>query len=103
MLLFTPQYDAYTAKKPEIEILIQLEQPALLMGSPAFTGGIVKEVREGLEPSFIPFDHVVLTSPEGEGEYLRGRFLPGDTVTISQEMKANRRFMCRGPQWLFPN
>lgn len=86
LILFTPQYDATTLYEAEIEVLIQLNQPALL-GSPAVTDGTVIEVRDGLGPSFIPFDHVVLSAAEGAGDRLRNKFLPGDAVAISQEIK----------------
>jgi len=87
LILFTPQYDASTLYEAEIEVIIQLDHPALLLGSPAFTGGTVTEVRDGLGPSFIPFDHVVLSAAEGQGDRLRNKFLPGDAVALSQEIK----------------
>jgi hypothetical protein len=87
LILFTPQYDANTLYAAEIEVTIKLDQPALLLGSPAFTGGTVSEVRDGFGQAFIPFDHVVLSAAEGAGDRLRNKFMPGDAVAISQEIK----------------
>jgi hypothetical protein len=64
-LLYTPQYDSDTNTvalntDPVLEIVVQLERPALLISDPAFVRGYVREIRNNEGSTPIPFDSVVL-------------------------------------------
>ncbi len=64
-LLYTPQYDSDTNTvasntDPVLEIVVQLERPALLISDPAYVRGYVSEIRINKGSTPIPFDSVVL-------------------------------------------
>jgi hypothetical protein len=88
LILYTAQYDTTTLTDDDgIELLVELEQPLLILPTPAMVVGTVREVRDGLGSTAIPFDHVVLSASGSASEGLRTEVNVGDQIGISQEIR----------------
>ena len=88
LILYSEQYDTTTLTENDgIEILVELEQPLLILPTPARVIGTVREVRDGLGSTVIPFDHVVLSASGTASEGLRAEVNVGDQIGISQEIR----------------
>jgi hypothetical protein len=88
LILYTPQFD--TAKYSDdnsTDVIIQVRQPTMILNSPEYNEGVVREVY--IEEGSIPllFDHVILSGSGSSGEMLGNIFQPGDMVAIFQEIK----------------
>jgi hypothetical protein len=90
LTIYTPQYDTRTPSAGmEVEVLVELSRPALIIPLNAYVSGTVKEIRQannGDAPFTIPFDHLVLS---GTGIYAGALLASTEVeaeVQISQEI-----------------
>jgi hypothetical protein len=87
LVLYTPQFDTRTPASPEVEVLVELTRPLLLLplGSSSVRG-IIKEIRQNGQPFIIPFDHLVLAGQGAAAAALLNYSAVGSEVRISQEI-----------------
>jgi hypothetical protein len=96
LILYTPQYDtdtntSSTPGNPVLEILVEMNRPSLVIPSPNMAMGTIREIRDRVGSTLIPFDHVVI-SVWGDvrttmvDKIAAGEIAIGDQVGISQEI-----------------
>lgn len=89
LILYTPQFDADTGTDNSgAEVLVELTRPALIMPSPSYVSGYVREVRDGQGSTPIPFGHVVLSATGTARSTLLANVSVGDEIRISQELRS---------------
>jgi hypothetical protein len=85
-ILYTPQYDDHTyTDENGLEVLIEVTRPTVVIPTPYYARGIVREVRNNLSSSAIPFDHIVL-SAHGTAIEALSILEVGDEIGVSQEI-----------------
>lgn len=63
LILFTPQYDSTTKTDTTgVEVLVEMARPAMEVGTVDPTRGWIRQIRNNLGSTPIPFDHVVLSA-----------------------------------------
>ena len=99
LILFTPQYDSNTRTNDSgLEILIEMTRPTLILPTPSYARGYVREIRNGQGSTNIPFDHIVL-SASGSAIADLSIFKLGDEIGVSQEI-TDFEFGCDPPTWI---
>lgn len=87
LVLYTPQYDSTTLTDNKgVEVLVEMTRPDLIVPSPAYAIGYVREIRLQKGSTPIPFDHVVLSASGTATETLVANVHIGDEIHISQEI-----------------
>jgi Phosphodiester glycosidase len=97
LILYTPLYDQdtntpSTPDAPVLELLVEMTRPTLILPSPAYALGYIREIHDGSGSTLIPFDHVVISvwgNPRStiEEKIASGEIAIGDPVNFSQEIK----------------
>jgi hypothetical protein len=86
LILYTPQYDNTTKTDDSgLEIVVEMTRPTLILPSPNYAKGYVREIRTNQGSTPIPFDHVVL-SAHGTKVTSLANVNVGDEIRISQEI-----------------
>ena len=99
LILYTPQYDSNTKTNDAgLEILVEMTRPTLILPTPSYARGYVREIRNGAGSTTIPFDHIVL-SASGSAIADLSIFELGDEVGVSQEI-TDFQFGCDPPTWM---
>jgi len=92
LTIFTPQYDASTGTDDTVsEVLVELTRPLLIMPTPNYVVGYVKEIRQNQGNTTIPFDHIVLSAKGSAATTMLANVSLGDEIHISQEIKSYER------------
>lgn len=92
LVIFTPQYDKDTnteASDTAVEVLVELTRPALILpinSNKSMITGIVRDIRDGLGSTSIPFDHVVLSAEGTARDTLLENIKDNDQIGINQEI-----------------
>jgi hypothetical protein len=87
LMLYTPQYDMHTGTgNTGVEVLVEMERPSLILPSPAYARGIVRQIHQSKGSTFIPFDHVVLSARDSAANILLSNVSLGSEIGISQEI-----------------
>lgn len=90
-ILYTPQYDSDTNTSasntdPVLELVVQLERPALLISDPNYVKGYVREIRNNKGSTPIPFDSVVLAF-WGDVRAAAVSRVNGGTIQVGSEVR----------------
>jgi len=86
LILYTPQYDEDTGTDDTgLEILVEMTRPDLILPSPAYARGYVRQIRTNQGSTPIPFDHIVLSAHGTKADKLSSINV-GEEVRISQEI-----------------
>lgn len=86
LIFYTPQFDATTRTDDNgLEILVEMKRPTLIIPTPAYAKGFVREIREQRGSTSIPFDHIVLSAHGSKADRLESLNI-GDEIRISQEI-----------------
>lgn len=96
LVLYTPQFDAFTPPGNADEVLVRMSRPALVLPRPSFASGTVVEIRRSSGSTPIPFDHVVLSGSGSAATKLLANVSPGAEIRISQEI-THFDSSCSGP------
>jgi len=92
LIIYTPQYDDSTlTDNSGSEVLVELTRPMLLMPTPNYVVGYVREIRPNQGNTPIPFDHIVLSATGADASKLLANVSVGDEIHISQEIKNYER------------
>ncbi len=87
LIVYTPQYNVTTATDATgAEVLVEMARPTLVLPTPAYARGTVREIRPSLGGTVIPFDHVVLSAHGTAATTLLNNVSEGAEVRISQEI-----------------
>ncbi len=63
LVLYTPQYDSRTGTDGSgAEVVVEMKRPTMILPSPSYASGIVREVRANEGNSQIPFNSIVLSA-----------------------------------------
>lgn len=90
LIVYTPQYSISTGTADisgTVEILVEMTRPTLILPWTNKAQGVVKEIRDGVGNTPIPFDHIVLAAHGVERANLLNHLQVGDTIGVSQEMR----------------
>lgn len=88
LILYTPQYGKETGSETAaLEVLVEMSAPALVTDGDMVTG-TVRQIRDQLGPTKIPFDHVVLSATGSARQTMKGYLQVGDQIGISQKIKS---------------
>jgi len=88
LTIFTPQYDTSTGTGSTVsEVLVEMTTPFLIMPTPNYVTGYVRQIRQNQGNTSIPFDHIVLSALGTAETTLLGNVSLGDEIHISQEIK----------------
>ncbi|RPI33929.1 MAG: hypothetical protein EHM70_04515 [Chloroflexota bacterium] len=92
LIVYTPQYDSDTNTDTSgVEILVEMAKPSQVIPLPRSTEGVVREIRDGLGSTPIPFDSIVLSAAASTREDLLSIVHIGDRIGISQEITSMER------------
>jgi len=89
LVLYTPQYGAYTpaSNNAVTELVVEISQPLLIIPLPDGIEGKVIRITETEEGTQIPFDAVVLSAQGETAIALQSAVAIGDLLRISQEIR----------------
>jgi hypothetical protein len=87
LVLFTPQFNSRTGTiNSGVEVLVEMARPTLILPSPAFASGIVRQIFIDKGNNLIPFNYVALAASGIEAQTLLENVQVGSEVRISQEI-----------------
>jgi hypothetical protein len=87
LVLFTPQFDSHTGTDNSgVEVLVEMTRPTMILPSPAYASGIVRQIRNGAGNSLIRFNSIVLSASGAPAQTLLANVQVGSEIRISQEI-----------------
>jgi hypothetical protein len=87
LILFTPQYNSRTGTDNSgVEVLVEMTRPTMILPSPAYASGIVRQIHTGQGNSLIPFNSIVLSASGTAVQTLLANVAVGSEIRISQEI-----------------
>jgi hypothetical protein len=87
IVIYTPQYNSHTPSASNgAEVLVELPRPLLIMPLSNYVSGTVKEIRQNVGTTPIPFDYIVLSANGAAATKLLSNTSVGSEVRISQEI-----------------
>jgi hypothetical protein len=87
LVLYTPQYNTHTGTNSSgVEVLVEMSRPTMILPTPAYAYGFVRQIRDPAGDSLIPFNSIVLSASGTAAETLRNNVKIGDEIHISQEI-----------------
>jgi hypothetical protein len=95
LIIYTPQYDTRTpAQQDGVEVLVTLNQPAIVYPSPKAFTGVVQKIYTGQGSTTMLFDQIVLSASGDAANDLIAHVSVGDVISISQEISSRLEFEC---------
>jgi hypothetical protein len=87
LVLFTPQFNSRTATlNTGVEVLVEMTRPPMILPSPAYASGIVRQIFIDKGNNLIPFNYLVLAASGTEAQTLLENVQVGSEIRISQEI-----------------
>jgi len=96
LIMYTPQFDTNTgttssSSNPVIEIVVELTRPTVIVPSPRYVTGYIREIHDNQGSTPIPFDSVVIsawgyTRSAIKSRIASGEIAKGNEIRISQEI-----------------
>lgn len=87
LIIYTPQWDSTTlTDNSGSEVVVQITRPLVLIPTPNYVQGFVRQIRQSLGNTPIPFDCVVLSATGTAATTLLNNVSVGCEVRISQEI-----------------
>jgi len=90
LVVYTAQYDSDTNSADgdmAVEVLVEMTQPAKLISGGRMVIGYVREIRDKLGSTPLPFDHIVLSAHGAARTKLLNNVAIGDAIGLSQKIK----------------
>lgn len=89
LVMYTPQYNSQTLNDGSgVEVVVELNQPTMIMPAPAYVSGIVRQIRIGEGKTPIPFDSIVLSATAAAADTLLENIEIGSEIRITQEISS---------------
>ncbi len=89
LVLFTPQYNTRTGTSSAgVEVVVEMDRPTMILPTPAYAFGFVREIHENDGNSLIPFNSIVLSASGSQAEILLQNVSIGSEIRVSQEITA---------------
>jgi hypothetical protein len=89
LVMYTPQYNSRTLNDQSgVEVVVELRQPTMIMPSPAYVSGIVREIYIGEGKTPIPFDSIVLSATAAAADTMLENIQIGSEIRITQEINS---------------
>jgi uncharacterized protein YraI len=90
-ILYTPQYsDSTGTDNSGVEVVVELSRPTMILPSPAYVSGIIRQVRNQQGDSPLAFNTIVLSASETDAQDLLANAQVGGEIRISQEITSFR-------------
>ncbi len=87
LILYTPQYNSQTGTDSSgVEVVVEMTRPTMILPSPAFALGFVRQIRDRQGNSLIPFNSIVLSASGSAANTLLTNVQLGSEVQVSQEI-----------------
>jgi hypothetical protein len=87
LIMFTPQYNSRTGTSNSgVEVVVEMTRPTMILPSPVYALGIVRQIHNSEGNSLIPFNSVVLSASGTAAQTLLANVQVGDEIQISQEI-----------------
>lgn len=87
LVLYTPQYNSHTGTNNSgAEVVVEMARPTMILPSPNYAKGFVRQKRADAGNSLIPFNSIVLSASGAAATTLLANVQVGDEVRISQEI-----------------
>ncbi len=97
LVLFTPQYNSQTGTSDSgTEVIVEMTRPAMIMPEPAYASGVVRQIRENMGNSLIPFNSIVLSASGTAAQTLLNNVQVGSEIRVSQEI-TSYEYDCEAP------
>jgi len=88
LVVLTPEFTSHTPGGPyATEVLVEMARPAFIIPTPRMARGIIREIRDGMDPTTIPFNYVVLVANGAARAALLQNARVGASVGISLEIR----------------
>jgi len=88
LIIYTSHYGSHTPSASDgVEVLVEMVRPTMILPTPSYAKGYVKEIRANQGSTSIPFDHIVLSAegPNADVKLLSNVSI-GSEVRVSQEI-----------------
>jgi hypothetical protein len=87
IVIYTPQYDAHThTGERGVEVVVEMTRPAGITPLPRMAVGHIRNIRQNLGSTYLPFDHIVISARGEAGRRLLNRAGIGERIGVSQEI-----------------
>ena len=87
LILFTPQYNSQTGTDDSgVEVLVEMVRPTMILPTPNYASGVVRQISVGEGNSLIPFNAIVLSASGSAAQTLLENVQLGSEVHVSQEI-----------------
>lgn len=87
LVIFTPQYNSRTGTDDSgVEVLVEMARPAMILPSPSYASGIVRQVFNTKGNNLIPFNSIVLSASGSAAQTLLENAQMGSEIRVSQEI-----------------
>jgi hypothetical protein len=88
LVLLTPEFTTHTPGAAyTAEVLVEMARPAFIIPTPRMALGTIREIRDGMDPTTIPFNYVVLVANGAARTFLLQNARVGASVGISLEIR----------------
>jgi hypothetical protein len=87
LVMYTSHYNTRTGtSNAGVEVVVEMARPTMILPSPAYASGIVRQIRNNEGNSLIPFNSIVLSAVGNQAPILLANVQVGSEVRISQEI-----------------
>jgi hypothetical protein len=87
LIVYTPQYNTRTGTSNlGVEVVVELSRPTMILPTPAYASGYVRQIKTNEGNSLIPFNSIVLSASGTQASILTSNVHVGGEVRISQEI-----------------
>jgi len=87
LVLFTPQFNSRTGTINEgVEVLVEMARPTMILPTPAYASGTVRQIYIDKGNNLLPFNYVALAASGTAAQTLLENVQVGSEIRISQEI-----------------
>ena len=87
LVLYSPQYNTHTGTNDSgVEVLVEMSRPTMILPKPANALGYVRQIRENVGDSLIPFNSIVLSASGTAAQTLLQNVQIDSEIRVSQEI-----------------
>ena len=87
LVIYTPQYNTRTGTSSSgVEVLVEMARPTMILPTPAYATGFVRQIKVNEGNSLIPFNSIILSASGTQADILLANVHVGSEIRISQEI-----------------